>query len=163
MTPRIENISDKKMVGMRINLTMAENREKTVQLWRSFGPRKKEIANRLSTDMFSIQIFSNNQVCDDINENTSFEKWAAVEVLDFDQIPSMMETYILAGGLYVVFIHKGTPETFYSTSKYIYNIWLPQSCYEIDNKRAHFDIMGKNYNPNDINSMEEIWIPIKRN
>jgi hypothetical protein len=35
-----------------------------------------------------------------------FDKWAAVEVAGFDNVPDAMETYILEAGLYAVFYTK---------------------------------------------------------
>ncbi len=71
-----------------------------------------------------------------------------------------METYILQGGLYAVFIHKGVAKTADVTFQYIFTDWLPGSYYLIDNRR-HFEILGEKYKNGDPASEEEIWIPIK--
>ena len=70
-------------------------------------PQRKEITNFLSTDLFSMQVYDQRLNFGDFNENTRFEKWAAVEVADFDNIPESMESFILPEGLYAVFLHKG--------------------------------------------------------
>ena len=98
----------------------------------------------------------------DFRPNTIFEKWAAIEVSQFDQIPDSMEKFILPEGNYAVFVHKGPVSTFDETAAYIYGSWLPKSNYQLD-ERPHFEIMGEKYfGPMDPNSEEEVWIPIKK-
>jgi len=70
-----------------------------------------------------------------------------------------METFVLPGGLYAVFDYKGL-STDNSIFQYIFENWLPNSDYILDN-RAHFEVLGDKYKNNDPTSEEEIWIPIK--
>jgi AraC family transcriptional regulator len=158
MEPRIEILPEKKLIGKRIKMNLSN--DKTPELWRYFMPRRKEIQNSLSTDLFCIQVFDNSLDFEDFNQETEFEKWAAVEVSDFSKIPDTMEPYILAGGLYAVFNYKGTSSTFHKTFQFIFHTWLPASEYELD-QRPHFDLLGNKYKNNDPSSEEEIWIPIK--
>jgi predicted transcriptional regulator YdeE len=95
-----------------------------------------------------------------VTHDLEFEKWAAAEVSDFDSIPENMEPYVLQGGLYAVFMHKGAASTGFKTFQFIFGTWLPQSEYELDN-REHFEILGEKYKNEDPDSEEEIWIPIK--
>lgn len=141
---------------MRMNL--ADN--KTTELWRSFMPHRKEIGNNLTNDLFSMQLYDSPAYFRDFNPETSFEKWAAVEVADFDSIPEGMEACTLKGGLYAVFIHKGPAKAFAGTFQYIFGTWLPTSGYILDN-RPHFEILGAKYKNDQPDSEEEIWIPIK--
>ncbi len=152
MQPRIEILSAKKLVGKRLKMSLAENR--TFELWRNFMPRRKEIKNNLTADLFSMQVYEEILV---YNPIAIFEKWAAVEVSDFEHIPEGMESYILAGGKYAVFQQKGHSTDVF---QYIFGTWLPNSDYELDN-REHFELLGEKYKNNDPNSEEEIWIPIK--
>ena len=156
MQPRIETLSEKKLVGKSLKMTFANNR--TGELWQSFSPRKKEITNNLTREMISMQIY-NYSYFQNFDQKMEFEKWATVEVLDFINIPAEMDTYTLSGGLYAVFLHKGT-NTDNSTFEYIFTTWLPNSKYIIDD-RPHFEILGDKYKNGDPNSEEEIWIPIK--
>jgi hypothetical protein len=95
----------------------------------------------------------------DFKLTNEFEKWACVEVTDFDHVPSDMETFNLAEGLYAVFDYKGLSSD-PSIFQYIFGTWLPSSEYILDN-RPHFEILGDKYKNNDLNSEEEIWVPIK--
>ena len=70
-----------------------------------------------------------------------------------------METFLLEGGLYAVFIHRGS-STDTSTFHYIFSTWLPKSNYILDS-RPHFEVLGEKYKNGDPDSEEEIWIPIK--
>jgi AraC family transcriptional regulator len=158
MIPRIETLAEKKLIGKQIRMRLSDNR--TGELWRDFMPRRKEIKNSVNADLFSIEIYDRSLDFKDFNPDTEFVKWAAVEVTDFDTIPEHMETFILTGGLYAVFIYKGDGNDAQSTFEYIFGTWLPNSDYILDD-RPHFEIMGEKYKLNDPNSEEEIWIPIR--
>ena len=123
-------------------------------------PRRKEITNCLSSDLFSLQIYPVLFYFQNFNPAIRFEKWAAVEVSDFELVPDNMESIILQGGLYAVFIHKGAASEGPKTFRYIFGTWLPDSDYLPDD-RPHFEILGEKYKNNDPDSEEEIWIPIK--
>jgi AraC family transcriptional regulator len=155
MDPVIKILPKKKLIGKRIKMTLADN--KTLELWKSFMPRRKEIRNNLTTELFSIRLYERSSDLSDFNKE--YEKWAAIEVTDFETIPDGMETCTLIGGLYAVFLYKGL-STDTKIYQYIYGTWLPISDYSLDN-RAHFEILGEKYKNNDPSSEEEIWIPIK--
>lgn len=155
MKPRFEIIVEKKMVGKRMTMSLANN--KTAILWQSFMPKRKEINNRVTNDLVSMQVYHEPLRIGDLNQE--FEKWAAIEVSSFDNIPEGMDAFILKGGLYAVFEYKGL-STDNSIFVYIFGTWLPNSDYLLDN-RPHFEILGDKYKNGDSNSEEEIWIPIK--
>ncbi len=131
---------------------------KISELWRSFTPGRSEIANQLSGDSISVAVYSPTHFAD-FKPTNEFERWAAVEVSDFSNVPTGMETVILPGGMYAVFDYKGL-NTDNSIYHYIFGIWLPGSDYMLDN-RPHFEILGDKYKNNDPASEEEIWIPIR--
>ena len=157
--PRIEEISKKKLIGNRLVMSLSEDRTK--ELWQGFMTRRKEIGNPVTTNLISMQVYDRLLSFSEFNDTTQFEKWAVVEVEDYKDLPNGMETYTLLGGLYAVFVHKGLPSSFPGTAQYIYGEWLPKSDYELDH-REHFEIMGDKYRNNDLNSEEEVWVPIKR-
>ncbi len=157
MEPRIETIEPKKLVGMHMEMSLANNR--TPELWRTFMPRRGEVKNRVDSNYISMQVYGENR------ENlfaptATFEKWAVVEVSTDKDIPDKMESYSLRGGKYAVFIHNGPASAAPKTMRYIFESWLPASEYECDN-REHFEILPENYNPMDPEAREEIWIPIR--
>ena len=94
------------------------------------------------------------------NLDQEFEKWAALEVPNFDEIPEGMAPFELAGGLYAVFFYRGL-STNTEIFQYIFNTWLPSSNYTL-HIRPHFEILGDKYKNNDPHSEEEIWIPVRR-
>ncbi len=156
--PRIVKIAKRKLVGLQIETSISEN--KTLALWQKFKPQVKSITNKKTTDFYSIQMYNHDFDIQQFSPTTRFEKWAAIEVENFKNIPDGLEKFTLSTGKYAVFIHKGTPKEFHKTAAYIYGIWLPSSTYQLDN-RPHFEIMSENYNPNDPNAEEEVWIPVK--
>lgn len=157
MQPKIENINKRIFIGKNIRMCLSNN--KTVELWKSFMPKRKEIQNNLNFNLYSLQIYSLDYF-DNYDPNKEFEKWALIEVSDFSFIPNGMKSYTLEGGLYAVFGYRGLN----SDTKifdYIFREWIPNSEYLVDN-RPHFEIMGEKYKNNDPNSEEEIWVPIKK-
>jgi AraC family transcriptional regulator len=158
MEPRIETLTEKKLIGKRLTMTFADN--KTTELWKGFMPRRKEIRNNLASELISMQVYDKSFDFDNFDPNTAFEKWAAIEVTDFDTVPDEMEIHTLPGGLYAVFLHIGSASSGHKTFQYIFGTWLPNSAYSLDN-RPHFEILGEKYKNEDPSSEEEIWIPIK--
>jgi AraC family transcriptional regulator len=157
MEPRIETINTKKLVGKRLTMSLSDN--KTGELWKSFMPRRKEITNNLTNDLISMAIYQPTHFAN-FNPTHVFEKWASVEVSDFEHVPTDMETFTLTGGLYAVFDYKGS-STDSSIFQYIFGVWIPNSDYVLDD-RPHFEVLGEKYKNADPNSEEEIWIPITR-
>jgi AraC family transcriptional regulator len=158
MTPSIQLLPEKKLIGKRVRISLTDN--KTFELWKSFMPHRKEIKNNLSSELFSIQVYDQSYDFKNFDPGAIFEKWAAVEVSDFDNIPDNMESFILTGGLYAVFIHKGAASIGAKTFQYIFGTWLPASDYILDN-RPHFELLGEKYKNDDPESEEEIWIPVR--
>jgi AraC family transcriptional regulator len=156
MEPQIQTLSEKKLIGKRLVMSLTDN--KTAELWKSFMPRRKEIQNSMGSELYSIQVYDHSYF-DNFNPGKTFEKWAAIEVADFDTVPHDMETFILPGGLYAVFLYKGL-STDTRIFQYIYTTWLPNSNYSLDN-RPHFEILDEKYKNGDPDSEEEIWISVK--
>jgi AraC family transcriptional regulator len=156
MQPRIEMLSEKKLIGKRKSMSLTN--DTTFELWRSFMTARKEIQNTTKTERYSVQIYPATYF-QNFNPNTEFEKWATVEANNFEAVPKEMETFELQSGLYAVFFYKGS-NTDTRIFDYIFTEWLPDSEYTLDN-RPHFEVLGEKYKNNDPHSEEEIWIPIK--
>lgn len=150
---RIEIIEAKKLIGFRITTSFQE--DKTPIVWRKFMMRRNEIANRISDQLFSLQIYPES-----FTPNQSFTKYALAEVSDFDNIPSDFEAFQLEGGKYLVFTYKGKAENGPKIFGYIFQKFIPENQFEVDD-RPHFEIFGDDYNPSSEFAEEEIWIPIK--
>ncbi len=157
MQPRIETLKAKRLVGKRLTMSLTNN--KTGELWKSFMPKRREITNNLTNDLISMQVYKPNHFAE-FSPTNEFVKWATVEVVDFDNVPSDLETFTLTGGLYAVFDYKGSSADS-SVFQYIFGTWLPNSDYLLDD-RPHFEVLGEKYKNADPNSEEEIWIPIRQ-
>jgi AraC family transcriptional regulator len=158
MNPKIKFIDEKKLVGKKLTMSYANYR--MGELWGSFMPRRKEISNSLSIELVSLAVYKPNHF-DDFDPNNEFERWATVEVADFDNVPDEMETYILSSGLYAVFHYIGSSTSIASYYQNIFTAWIPNSDYFLDD-RPHFEILGEKYKNNDPLSEEDICIPIKQ-
>lgn len=156
MMPRIETLNEIKLVGKRLSMSFANY--KIGELWQSFMPKRKDITNALTNDLISLAVYNPTHFTD-FKPTNEFERWATVEVADFDNVPDEMETFVLPSGLYAVFDYKGLSGD-NSIFQYILGTWLPNSDYALYN-RPHFEVLGDKYKNNDPTSEEEIWIPIQ--
>jgi arsenate reductase len=154
--PRIMKLAEKKLVGKHLHMSLATNR--TMELWQSFMPHRRNIKNSVGTDLFSLQVYDPSLDFRTFNLETPFEKWALTEVTSFENIPEGMEAFTLEAGLYAVFIHRGLD--FQPTFQRIFYEWLPNSSYALD-QRPHFELLGSKYKNGSADSEEEVWVPIK--
>ena len=159
MTPRIETLKETKLIGKKLSMSFAN--DKTTELWKSFSPRLNEISNSVNSGLFSVEIYPETSFFDNFNPEEEYEKWAAVEVSDFNNIPDGMDKLVIPEGLYAVFHYKGKPSEARETFRFIYGIWLPDSEYEMDN-RPYFALMREKYKGEDPASEEDFWIPVKK-
>ena len=157
MFSRIEKIAEKKFVGKNSTMSLANNR--TRELWKSFMPHRNKIQNSIGHEFYSIQIYD-PEFFYHFDVNREYKKWACREVENFGNIPDSLDTIVIESVLYAVFIHRGTAETAPLTFKYIFETWLPDSNYTLDN-RPHLEVLGEKYKNDDPASEEEFWIPIK--
>src|SRR5690349_11489547 len=104
MLPKIKTLTERRLIGKRLIMTFANN--DTPKLWHSFMPRRGEIKNSLTTDLVSLQVYPKSFDFTFSNVNDEFEKWAAIEVANFEVVPNGMETFILPSGPYAVFDYK---------------------------------------------------------
>ena len=156
MQPRFENVDPKTLIGMKERMSIADNR--TFQLFSTFMPRRREIQQVSSEDVWDLRVYPDDYFIN-FSPVREFDKWALVEVDNFDHVPGNMETFTLPGGEYAVFVYQG-PSTDPSPFEYIFKEWLPTSNWKLD-QRPHFEIMGSRFRPNHPHSEEEIWIPVK--
>ncbi|RXR17330.1 AraC family transcriptional regulator [Flavobacterium amnicola] len=153
----IAELQPKKLVGKSLSMSFTD--DKTGMLWGSFAPQIKNVANRVGDEKISLQSYTDDFM---IDPTIPFVKWAAIEVSDFKNVIQGIEKLEITGGLYAVFHYKGNvlgaPKFF---SK-IFKESIPNSNYQLDNSRPHFELLpaGK-YDPMDENSEEKIYVPIK--
>ncbi|MCH2355693.1 MAG: GyrI-like domain-containing protein [Pseudomonadales bacterium] len=156
--PRIELLEEKTLVGMHVTMNLID--DTTSELFRRFMPRRGEIKHKLDASNYCIKAYEDAHSFENFTGATKFEKWAAVEVDKLDNIPMGMESLILKGGKYAVFLHQGPASAFQTTFQYIFGNWFPNSEFDLDS-REQFEILPPGYRPDDPNAEEEVWIPVK--
>jgi AraC family transcriptional regulator len=180
--PRIEERAPGQFIGICMSMSLME--DKTGQLWRQFMPRRHEIMHRANTDVVSLQVYPKGYFSE-FDPSRVFVKWALAEVGNVSAekgeeeergdedwnvsvekgekedrgglIPEGMEVFDLQGGLYAVFVHRGSDPAIFD---FIYGEWLPASDFELDD-RPHFEVLDVHYRHSDPDAEEEIWIPIR--
>lgn len=155
LQPKIKISSDKQFVGMSKKMSLVN--DLTGELFRAFMPRKKEIINLKSANVFDLRVYDNTYFLE-FNPSTEFVKYVLVECDQLTEIPNGMEVYNFIGGEYAVFEYKGLAAD-KSIYEYIFREWLSNSKYTLDN-RPHFEVLGPKTKLNDPSSEEEIWVPI---
>lgn len=156
LQPELVTVAEKKLVGVYQSMSFAAF--DPAALWSKLMPRRKEIKNFVTSELVSLAIYSPGFFAS-IQPQRLFEKWAAVEVLNFDHVPPGLETFLLPSGLYAVFHYQGRsgdPSVF----EFIFGTWLPRSPYQLDD-RPHFEVLGEKYKNQDPLSEEEIYIPVQ--
>ena len=159
MQARFVTIRTKKLIGKKLQMSVINDR--TMELWQSFMPRRKEITNVENDFLYSVQVFESEKYFERFSPEIEFEKWAAVEIAEFTNIPESMEMLEIPEGDYAVFNYKGPANAALPFFQYIFQIWIPESEYSLDN-RPHFALMGEKYRGNNPDSEEEIWVPVKK-
>lgn len=154
----ISEIPNKKLFGSSIQTSFAK--QETSKLWRPFRA-KIAISPFLNPKKFySIQRYGSEMKIGVLGMDTLFEKIAAFEIEEGEH-PEGFEEINLEGGLYAVFEHQGSALDFQKSLQNFLENWLPGSGYELDS-RNHFETFDENYDPFSANSVELVWIPIKR-
>jgi AraC family transcriptional regulator len=154
--PRIAVLPTRAFVGLHQPMSFAERR--VAELWRSFMPRRMEVANTIGPELYSMAVYGEGFFAP-FDPQRTYEKWAAVEVSTAEQVPTGMDM-ITVSGRYAVFLHKGPISTAPQTFGHIFGTWFPASPYAVD-QRPHFEVMGAKYRPDSPDSEEELWIPIR--
>lgn len=154
ITPIIQEVEAKRLVGKSQMMSLVDFRVE--ELWNSFLPIS--IKNRVSAGLISMTIYQPSYFID-FDPSAEFEKWAAVEVSEFEDVPADLRTFVLPKGLYAIFHYQGLSSD-NSIFRYIFDEWLPNSNYVLD-ARPNFEVLGEKYKNNNPESEEDIYIPIK--
>lgn len=158
VVPKIIAIEEKNLVGKRMRMSYGNNT--TVELWKEFMPRRNHVSNRIGTDLFSVQVYDDSFNFSKFDPSHEFDKWACVQVKNFDDVADGLESISIPSGLYAVFTHKGPASDAPKTFGYIFGEWLPASGYSVD-ERPHFEILPEGYDRFSENAEEDIYIPIR--
>lgn len=158
IAPKFITCEEKKLVGKKISTSLSENR--TAELWRSFMPLRSRLGQRSKKELYSVEIYDPGYF-NLFSPAALFEKWAAVEMQQPDDMPEGLETLIIPQGLYAVFHSRGNYAQGRALLQYIFMSWLPASEYMPD-ERPHLAVMGDKYKGDTEDSEEDFWIPVKR-
>jgi AraC family transcriptional regulator len=129
-----------------------------MEWWKSLIVSAKQKGYSYSQGSYSLQKYSLNYF-QAFHPSNPFEYAPAIPVESGLPHPDECSILTVEGGLFAVFVHKGTAETFPQTMGAFFNEWLPQSEYSLD-QRTHFCFMPPGYQTNHPLAEEEIWIPV---
>jgi len=156
--PRLETSEERLLAGKHLSMSLTNNR--TRELWQDFVPYIYTIPGRSGSELISLQVYNTTVLAKVLDPDQEYIKWAAVQISSAGKLPPGIETFTVPGGLYAVFDYKGMPEDGEKIFRFIFESWLPESHYELDD-RPHFEVLGAKYKNGSPDSEEEIWIPIK--
>lgn len=154
---RIENCSNRKLIGLSIQDSLQQN--EIVNVWKKFVPLSYNIPGNIKGQFCSMSIYPSTNIFNDFSINTFFKRCALVEVNDINYSLNTTESFYI-DGMFALFLHKGLPSDVEKTFRYIFNQWLPNSKYEWA-LPFHFEKLPQNYSPNNPDAEEEIWLPIR--
>ena len=122
----------------------------TSSLWRGFRSRLKELNFSEDQTLWSVQLHNPE------HPGKIAQRWAAAPA---HLLSGEMEKLEIPGGLYAVFLYRGGMAGFESFLIDAFQQKLPSLSLALD-KRPHFQLLGKNFNPFSEDSEEEVWIPV---
>jgi len=131
----------------------------TQALWQDFMPRRELITNRIGNDYYSVQNYTTDYF-EHFNPSKTFEKWAAVAVKAFENIPEDMESFTLPTGFMPFLNTKEWKQLFFSKflrsgylrlrifwiNDLILNYWAKNTKMEILIRRNKYGFQFVNYN-----------------
>jgi AraC family transcriptional regulator len=158
MTPRIENLSPRLVVGIERPFISAlspkrNNHLVIPRLWQDFGPRIDAIPHRVGELAFGC-IF-----CDD-GKDAQCRYLACVEVSSAADLPNGMLSRELCGGKHAIFTHKGSMSRIDRTLGYVYGSWLPRSGHQLRDA-PEIEIYGGKFDPESPESEMDFCLPIR--
>lgn len=159
MLANIKTLAQIDLIGQGINTNFLEN--KTAELWKNFRPLIPTIPNRISEDLFSLEIYEKDYDFNSFQPGRTFQKWAAVQVAHQQEVSPPLQALTLPGGLYAEFNYVGLAADAAPFYQKVFSSWMPANGYLPDH-RPYFAVMGKKYKHNDPSSEELIYFPIKR-
>lgn len=152
----LRHFEGKQVVGLTGIMSYANYQPQL--LWQYFMPRRNEIKNYEGEALYSIQALSSDFFSPFI-PTREFQKWAARPVTEVESIPEGMVSLYIEPGMYAVFVYKGDGSDAPAFFQNIFEHELPSRNLKLDD-RLHFEILGNKYQRNDVNSEEEVWIPV---
>lgn len=117
--------------------------------------------DRVNSFMYGLEDYSE----DFISEPMQFYYMAAAEVIGVDNLPNGFSVKKIPASTYAVFTVNGNNSNneIGRTFRYIYDIWLPNSEYCINDEiTADFEFYDERWDCLDGNSQVDLYIPIKR-
>lgn len=146
-----------KVIGMLVRTTIKENKIPT--LWQGFISRMKEL-DEIAVPECTLGIcLSDNDL--EYAEDTEFGYIAGRVVKNKNFIPEGMIYHELLEQEVAVFTHCGKLDNLSETYNYIYEQWLPESGYELDDG-DEVEWYDSRFKYDSVDSQMDIHIPIRK-
>jgi AraC family transcriptional regulator len=137
--------------------------DQTRPLFQGFMQQRNTVTGRVDKQVYDLRVYEAGLDFSTFGPATVFTKWGAVAVNSGHEVQSGFESTSLPGGLYACFLHRGKAADAPRIFGYIFQQWLPNSGYLLDD-RPHFETMPEGYyDPSSPDAEEKIWLPIKIN
>lgn len=154
--PRIEQAGPLLIAGLREILD--ENAaQKIPQLWQRLVDNWDQIPQRMPPPDYGLCIKLKDQ---------EYYYMAGCAVEDLTGLPDTFAAFIIPSQTYAAFPHQGHVSNICNTVAFIFDKWLPTSCYThssaLENSLHFFERYGENFDPQKGEGDIEIWLPIEQ-
>ena len=154
-TPQIVTMDEMTLMGMEKDFT-SETMMEIPNLWMEFIKVSDQIPNK-ANDMETWGVSY------DMNYATqpfTFTYFVGFEVTNIKTIPEGMIGHVAPASKYAKFTHYGSLDNLSETYTYIYNVWFPQSGYDMG-MGNELELYNKKFNPEGEDSEIFIFIPLQ--
>jgi len=125
-------------------------------LWMDFMPLEEAIQNKVKP----IEAWGVSYDMDYSVQPGEFTYFVGMEVSNTDNIPTGMIAHVTPASKYAKFTHYGSLDNLSGTYTYIYNVWLPQSGYDMG-MGNELELYNEKFNPEGEDSEIFIFIPLQ--
>lgn len=156
---QIKTIEPFEIIGFSTKSTFSDDGRKTSLLWQKFLPLKMTNNLLAKENVYSVSKPLDANFSFE-NKNSKVEKIIGINASS--EKLAIFDSFMIDGGQYGIFCHRGRADRFSETLKTIVTNVLPSEGYTYDKMRNRFEILTVDYCPTDENATETIWVPIKK-
>ncbi|MEO0459379.1 MAG: GyrI-like domain-containing protein [Myxococcota bacterium] len=147
---RLDTDTERRLIGRRRTMTMAEAPTICPKMWMEFMPTAPH-HRKLEPVSYGVNVNFDHDA-------GTFEYMVALEVADFDENDGY-DRLVVPAGPYAVVTHEGPASNIGQTYQFMFGDWFPKSGKQMA-PRPNFERYGPGYNAEKGEGDTEIWFPV---